>query len=904
MITKLDLLCICETWLDDTIQDSEIHVDGFSVVRKDRNRHGGGVLIYVKNGIIFRSISCHQQADVEAVFIVINEKAPVIIGSLYRPPNVPTAYMDSLLDCIEELNLNYDNMILLGDLNCDYFKRDSQNMNIFTFLESAYKMSQLVTAPTRVTINTSTLIDVILSNMPESHILTEILHTSFSDHYMTYTILKCHTTPKHQHKFVTYRDYKEFNPDAFLMDVYKLVQCSATKSSLSDKWDFFKSGFLRISNEHGPVKKRRLKNRFCPWITPQIVKLMYSRDHKHKLARTTNDAANWAEYKRLRNCVTAQIKEAKKNYFKFEFMKTMGKPKKLWNVINRLTNKGNDLSPPHDISPDEFNNHFSKVGTSTTDKLDDVPDRIPWRNPPCLTRFSFTEIEGSAVFDALVKLGSDSSVDVLGFDSKLLSLSSNVIAPLLTEIFNLSIHDAHVLPDWKIARVTPLYKGKGPKEDMNNYRPIAVAGHIVKIFERQIQKQLMYYLISHNYISIDQSAYRPNHSTQTSIIRVTDDCIDNLCDKMLTGLCFLDIKKCFDCINHCILEEKLSYYGIGNNELKWFSSYLLERQQQVVANHKKSGEATLDIGVPQGSVLGPLLFTLYVNDLSQFVSLSSCNLYADDTVIYCAGNDVSDVQVKLQSSITEVSKWYRANRLVLNAEKCNVMTVSSSYVQNDPVLNISLDDHILKQVNVIDYLGVKIDNKISWYPYIRKLCSSLGCCVSKLSRVRNVAPREVLNKIYLSSIQPVIDYAICSWGFTFNYNIDKIQRLQNFAARIVSDNFNYINHRGLDIIKSLKWMNVRQRRNYFTLLLMFKCINGYAPDYLCNNVILACDLQSIYSLRSSHSMNVIVPSGNSSYLKSSFMYNGAVLWNDLPADVKCINDINVFKSTVRNILTA
>jgi len=509
-----------------------------------------------------------------------------------------------------------------------------------------------------------------------------------------------------------------------------------------------------------------------------------------------------------------------------------------------------------------------------------------------------------SVLKALGKLGSDSAVDVLGFDAKLFSLAAGEISPILTELFNLSLQEADVLPDWKIARVTPLYKGKGHKHDMNNYRPIAVSGHIVKIFERYIQKQLMHYLTINDYISIDQSAYRPYHSTQTSIIRVVDDCIDNICDKLLTGLCFLDIKKCFDCINHDIMKEKLSYYGICDYELRWFSSYLCNRQQQVIANYKKSENAILNIGVPQGSVLGPLLFMLYVIDLSQFVSLSSCNLYADDTVIYCTGNETLEVQHKLQASITEVSKWYNANHLVLNADKCNVMTISSSYVRYDSIMNVVLDDHVLKQVDIIDYLGIKIDSNISWDPYVSKLCSSLGCCVNKLSRIRNVAPRDVLNKIYLSSIQPVIDYCICSWGFTYNYNIDKVQRLQNFAARIVSENFDYINSRGLEIIKTLKWMNVRQRRNYFTLLLMFKCIKGDAPDYLCNNVVLSCDLQSVYSLRSSQSMNVIVPSGNSSYLKSSFMYNGAVLWNDLPANVKNINDVNVFKSALREFLTA
>ena len=573
----------------------------------------------------------------------------------------------------------------------------------------------------------------------------------------------------------------------------------------------------------------------------------------------------------------------------------------MWKIINRLTHKNKDLSPPQDITAADFNDHFSSIGINTVRSLDNLNAEIPWKNPECLSRFSFENIGIAAVSNALACLGADSAVDVLGFDAKLLSLSAHLIAPCLTKMFNLSLQTMNVLPDWKMARVTPLFKGKGSKHDKNNYRPIAVISHVMKMFERQIQRQLIQYLTVNDLINVDQSAYRKNHSTQTSIIRIQEDCIDNLCDRLLTGLCFLDISKCFDTINHKVLNFKLSNYGIAGTELQWFDNYLLDRRQIVCTNGTKSKEAILNIGVPQGSVLGPTLFMLYVNDISQFVTTSTCNLYADDTVIYCSGKNISELEKKLQSSVDVVHDWYKANLLCINSEKSNVLLVRSRFMNvDDDALNIDLGNHVLQKVDVADYLGVKVDKFISWEMYVNKLCSSLGCQISKLSRIRGSAPQHVLNKIYVTSIQSTIDYAICSWGFAHNYIIDKVQRLQNYAARIVSGNFDYVHFRGIDIVKSLSWMNVRQRRNYFTLLMVFKCLTDSAPDYLSHCFTMYNELDQHYALRSAHSKDVIVPCVSSAMMNFSFIYNGAILWNNLPVHMKSVSNLNAFKIVLKD----
>ena len=282
----------------------------------------------------------------------------------------------------------------------------------------------------------------------------------------------------------------------------------------------------------------------------------------------------------------------------------------------------------------------------------------------------------------------------------------------------------------------------------------------------QVQQQFLTYFVANNYISIDQSAYRQCHSTQTSLHHVIDDWLDNVSDDLYTGVGSLDIKKCFDTIDHEILLKKLYYYGIVDIELAWFRSYLTNRTQIVKCNGKVSEKSILNIGVPQGSVLGPLLFMIFVNDLSQNVHIGSANLYADDTLIYCAGNTIKEANFNLQICIDEVFKWYTGNKLVLNAGKSSSMLIASRYKTKNCVdkINIDLNGIKLDQLKTVDYLGMKIDECMSWNDHINKLCKAISFKVSKLARLRQILPYNTVLQIYNSVIQPTIDYAITIWG--------------------------------------------------------------------------------------------------------------------------------------------
>ena len=794
---------------------------------------------------------------------------------------------------------------MVGDLNYDYRRDSSLSSNPVNAIESMFQMKQLVEAPTRITTNSSTLLDVILSSVPDQHVSTKVLPISMSDHFPVITVLRSQQKLNAVHKTVRFRDFKHFVLNDFITDLNTRLmndQCIYNEREPEKMWQTFKKTFLAVSEKYAPIKTMRMKNRYCPWMNNDILNKMYHRDYLHKKAIRSKCESDWNEYTGHRNYVTMLIKHEKRKYYNEELCKNIKNPKQFWKKINQLTGKNVGVSAPSDISAQEFNDYFSNIGHNVVKDVTRINDdeSYEWKNPACIHTFNLNQCDVSDVSRIVKSLGSESSNDVLGFDTRLLYASCEIISPIVTKIINASLFSAKVPCDWKFSRVTPVYKGKGSKDDMNNYRPISVICHVAKLVEKVVQRQLLYYLLSNDLISIDQSAYRPMHNTQTALHRVVDSWIDSVSDGLITGICLLDIQKCFDTISHDLLKQKLGYYGVIDVAFNWFSDYLNNRSQVVFHNKLLSNKNNVTIGVPQGSVLGPILFMLFVNDISQNSSIGICNLYADDTIVYCQGDTVCEVNDKLQNCVSHLNNWYVKNKLSVNISKSEIMLISSRHRFLSDELDISIDGQSLKYVQCANYLGMKIDNHLTWNDYVNKLCSKISSKLSRLRRLQSTVSSNVLSKIYLTLIQPCIDYAISVWGQTYDYNIVKIQRLQNYAARIVTNNFDYINCRGIDIVGALKWMNIKKRCDYFTCILMFKCIHGQAPNYLVDEIVMNFDVNGM-STRS-HEMNVYVPYASSHFAESSFKYSGAVLWNALPSFLKDIHNVHDFKCKLKRHL--
>ena len=327
-------------------------------------------------------------------------------------------------------------------------------------------------------------------------------------------------------------------------------------------------------------------------------------------------------------------------------------------------------------------------------------------------------------------------------------------------------------------------------------------------------------------------------------------------------------------------------------DMEWVSSYLDKRKQAVFCHNKLSSLVDITTGV-----LGPFLFLLFINDISNFTT-DGCvtNLFADDAMIYASGDSVSEVQRELQSCLSNISSWYRENRLKINSDKSKVMLVGSKA----QLKSLNVDEFILNYegmplelVENAKYLGMTINSDISWDFYVQRLCQNMYYHLSLLRRLRRIFPKDILLQVYKSYVQPRLDYGITLYGCSTQKNIDLIQRVQNHAARLITGNFDYINCRGIELVKSLNFYTIRDRRDYFLTILMFKSIHGIAPTYLSDRVVMNFDVNG-YDTRGLD-MELYLPTLRKESYRNSFMYMGGKLWNDLPEFVQNSANIESFK---------
>jgi len=528
---NFDILAINETWLDESVTNGEIDIPNYCIVRNDRRRTGGGVCLYVRNGIPYKKLDTID-TGIESIWLTVRMKyEDIVVGTVYRPPSSNRDYHDSILDDIQKAKDTCDRIIVMGDLNYDCISDQNLDSQPITYIENLFGLKQIIQSPTRVNRTSSTLIDIILTSNSECHSDTSVIKDSMSDHYAVTTVYKTEKLHKDaKHRTVVYRDYKRFRLEQFLLD---LSQSKAATdlvfhpNQLHVRWTEFKNSFLEISEKHAPTKIRRLKDRCNPWVTNDIVNLMYQRDYKKEQAIKHNDDSMWNEYTQLRNEITKKVRKAKQEYYRTELDSCQGNPKKVWKFINRVTDSANKVSPPDQLTAEKFNDYFSRIGEKVISEIQGNSGDIIWKGPKSSATFEFKLLSSNDVDRVIRKLKHDSCIDVLGFDAKLVYLAKDIITPLLTEMFNASLLISDLPTDWKLARVTPVYKGKGDMYEEGNYRPISVIGHVSKVFESVVHIQLLDYFQDNNYINSDQSAYRKYHNTQTALHRVTDDWIDN-----------------------------------------------------------------------------------------------------------------------------------------------------------------------------------------------------------------------------------------------------------------------------------------------------------------------------------------------------------------------------------------
>ena len=740
-----------------------------------------------------------------------------------------------------------------------------------------------------------------------------VIQTSLSDHYMIYAIRQCKPVIK-EHRSIEYQCFKSFNEKRFVDDLYCVPWKDIEKvGNVNDALNVWYDMFQKVVDKHIPKKCKRVKAAPAAWLTRGIKKLMSRRDYLHRKAVKSNSSSDWDEYKKCRNMVTKMIREEKQTYCKQSVSDNVGNSKKMWNALHNILPRKASPSPSsinvdgrvctdkNDIA-DGFNEHFTGIaaklvennGKNSGNRVD-LSNDVP--NVDCPNCLDLPSVSLDFVSKEIDLMNEKKATGLDDVSSKLLKLAKPAILNSLVYIMNLSLSTG-VFPDlWKVAKIIPLHKGGDMS--INNFRPIAILPVLSKIIERAVHKHLYDYLSEHRLINENQSGFRPFHSTETCLLDMVNQWTSSMNSGNMIGVAFIDLRKAFDTVSHKILLDKLNDLGASDTSIKWFRSYLSCRTQRVSFKNSLSSSRNVTTGVPQGSILGPLFFLIFINSMSSVISYGKISMYADDTTLSVSGNDPQDISNKLTSDLESIMKWLNVNDLVLNTEKTNVMligTASRLRTVHENSFSVRVNGNQLERVKKAKCLGVIIDDQLKWHDQVNSIVQKVFCKLSLIRRLKRFLDFDILNIIYNAFVRPIFDYCNISWYGRFIQDTYKLDVVHKRCARVILG-VNNLTPSDL-MFNILGWERLQTRSEYFKALMMYKSLNGLAPEYLAKMFNYLSTTHGVNTRQAADGQLALPPTVNGpdiEYFKSSFSYSGVQLWNDIDIQIRNSDTVQSFK---------
>ncbi len=656
------------------------------------------------------------------------------------------------------------------------------------------------------------------------------------------------------------------------------------------------------------ITKRVKKETQPGWITDKILENINRRDSSKR-------NGNHNAYKHHRNTVTKLINKAKTDYYKTYVENSENNPGKLSKLFKELSGKNSNtntitsitlenatITSEHDIA-NAFNEHFTNIADKY---LNASIDNINWEPTPTLAdfincrvppnnNFQIPPITEQFVAKFLSKLDIKKSTGLDNLGANILKMTSLYITHTITHICNLSIK-TNTFPDvWKEAKIIPLFK-KNSTQDLNNYRPISILPILSKILEKHVALYLYQFLHSHELLTSRQSGFRAKHSCETALHQMLDEWLTDINKQESVGILFVDFSKAFDLVDVKILLKKLKAYKLGESALQWFASYMGERKQRVKINATYSQNLLVKSGVPQGSILGPLLFLIYINDLPLQPTLNTTSMFADDATSSASGKTPSDVEQKLQLKALNMENWCTSNKMVLNVGKTKVMLLTSKQKLNrqetTPSLNVMIQGKSLIQVKCEKLLGVQIDQSLSWDEQIKKQKQTILFKITLLKKIKTYLPLSTRKIFYNFYIKPHFEYCNTIWINSTETNLNKISKLQKYAARVILDEkLQRENTTPSNVLfQRLDWINFKQNARFRQALLVFKSLNNLTPQYMRDMFKYVHEIIP-RTLRSSAQNKLHQPAAH----PKSIRFNGPKIWNSLNYQVRNAKSVEQFK---------
>lgn len=919
-----------ETWFKCNENANLVDLEGYTAINCNREgRTGGGASLFVDNNIEFTirddlTIKCD---NCDSVFIEINspQARKSIIGVIYRPETVILdSFFSDVARVFDIINKEHKMSYVMGDYNIDLLKHGSNN-KISEFVNLIYSNNffPCIDRPTRVTEKSATLIDNILTNDMSAKINSGVLVTDITDHFPIFTTSSTNSNfsndmnsdiPKFERRQMKPNNIKGFKNGLSLTNWNEVYN----ESNPERAYNVFDTKINRILNTHCPIKTSKVSKRQTPkkpWVTPGLIKSIFTKDKLYKQYITKPSPENKLKYTKFRNILNSLLRTSKKNHFSSQLNLHKNNMKKTWQTLNNILGRNKTDKPPSHFTDDDdneikdpvkiatkFNDFFTNIGPSLASKIPppkfSLLDQIKSSNAPLNSLF-LSPCSSQEVLEITCSLKTSNSCGTDGISSKLLKQIIPEILDVITHIFNNSLSTGIVPSKLKTAKVNPVFKS-GDKHKFTNYRPISILPSISKLLEKIVYNRIHDFITEHKILSSNQFGFRKNRSTYMAINNLYDTITTAIDNKLCTVGIFLDLSKAFDTLDHSILLQKLNHCGIRGTSNLWIENYLSDRQQFVVFNGKNSPTNTIRCGVPQGSILGPLLFLLYINDLPNCSTTLKFILFADDTNIICTCKDPNTLETILNNDLEIISNWFKLNKLSLNISKTNYMIFKSKYNRNTDInFRIIIDNKQLDQVNTTKFLGILIDDKLSWNAHTTHVCSIISKYNGIIRKVKQFLPVDSLSTLYNTLVYPYLNYCAIIWADNNNSHRDSILLLQKKIVRTCTNSL-WLAHSD-PLFLSLKTLKIQDLYTLQLAIFMYQFYHGLLPcDLLDQNYFTTHS--DVHNYNTRYANDIRIGQTNTKLAYNTIRVQGALLWNSLQSSLKNAPSIAVFKQNMKKHL--
>ena len=599
-------------------------------------------------------------------------------------------------------------------------------------------------------------------------------------------------------------------------------------------------------------------------------------------------------YRTLKNQVNHLKRKLKGEYYSDKIEEYQKKPRMLWNLYKEITGNTKQME---NIEPDfmdktkanEFNNFFSNVGSKIQEKL-----KITAEPPPLPENgFEFKEETEENIHKLISRIRIDVATGNDSINARFVRDAIDEITPSLTELVNMSYREK-VFPDtMKEAIVRPLFK-KEDKEKPEFYRPVSILPVISKVFERSASNQMMEYLGNHGILSPTQHAYRPNHSTVTCLADLVDEVRRRRDKNETVGVIGMDLSKAFDSINHNILLKKLIEIGVGPNVVTWMKSYLTNRKQVVKFKNEISDQNIVLSGVPQGSILGPVLFIIFTNSLSNDLQKYKLSSYADDSQIIISADSPKKMKEEIEEVLKIAQQWYTSHSLLNNLTKTEIMIITSKkqqkkYKELEYEITENGETKKIKGTTNMKVLGVWLDEDLKWNKQVSLMKSKAFNNARNLCRVNNILPMKTKIQLYNSYVASQLNYADIIWGGCSKENQEKLQRVQNFSLRSMTGKSS------TEARRNLQFLSLEEKRNVHYGVYIYKLMNELAPE----NQTRILNEHKAKSQRIAEKGILKPPAHKTQQFEMTTLYKGIDEWNKIPREIKFSKTMTEFKNRLQ-----